>query len=545
MRARGFAWAALLLLVLPGAGQAAAGAPFQADLRLHAAPWLDGVLDARAMDAILDLTPGVQAGEAIALNATHAHGWLVESTWQEYGPSQRLVDTRLAREPQNATLDFGPLVLRDVRCEGACVVALFPAEGGALVFRGSPGKASVVTSRDATHASAQRQDANGSASFDRALPPGAVVLAARADAIDATALPGSFSLEGAAGLLLANAAATLIEADGRATTLDARDVVTGEVSPLGVPVERTVHSRFAVLWLAAPVLSTPPASRVVGHLDAPSVDVRGVLAAPDASGTVSVGGKTFTLDHDALRLDGSLHAEALALGTPGLPLLGGAPPSVSMGGETQSVWINGVAVGAPGPGPATATLVGFGLGALLLGLLVALLRFPLSPLYSRIAPSRVLQHPNRRRILDLVAASPGATPTQIARSLDLARVVVQHHLDLLETHHHVERRRVGRSPRYFASALAPRGPELVAWSELHEPARRRLAEALLARGSATQSDLVASTGLPQRLLSYHLGRMLEAGLVEAQGAWRRRYRPAPPLQRLLAAAPETARPETA
>lgn len=61
----------------------------------------------------------------------------------------------------------------------------------------------------------------------------------------------------------------------------------------------------------------------------------------------------------------------------------------------------------------------------------------------------------------------------------------------------------------------PRGPQLEALAVFHEPQRRRVFDQLQHDGPCTVADLVAALGIGRTLVSFHLGKLVDAGFVEA------------------------------
>jgi DNA-binding transcriptional ArsR family regulator len=60
-----------------------------------------------------------------------------------------------------------------------------------------------------------------------------------------------------------------------------------------------------------------------------------------------------------------------------------------------------------------------------------------------------LGHPTRRRILDILRASPGCTVGELARQFDTSRIAVMHHLRQLEASGLVLGHREGRTRQLF------------------------------------------------------------------------------------------------
>lgn len=54
-------------------------------------------------------------------------------------------------------------------------------------------------------------------------------------------------------------------------------------------------------------------------------------------------------------------------------------------------------------------------------------------LYHRLTKDRVLEHPTRRRLLELLATTPGLTTSQLAEALEVGYRTARHHADMLAT----------------------------------------------------------------------------------------------------------------
>jgi predicted transcriptional regulator len=115
-------------------------------------------------------------------------------------------------------------------------------------------------------------------------------------------------------------------------------------------------------------------------------------------------------------------------------------------------------------------------------------------------------------------------------AVGLSRVLVRHHLRMLEAHRLV-RATVWRRRRTYALAGAGSG---LAACELKDETRRRVASAVAHFGGATQKDLARALGLSQRLVSYHLARLGDSALVRAEGRNPRVYVGTPALAHALA-----------
>lgn len=132
--------------------------------------------------------------------------------------------------------------------------------------------------------------------------------------------------------------------------------------------------------------------------------------------------------------------------------------------------------------------------------------------FARVREDQLLDHPRRRRILDLVAADPGLTVEDVARRIEAPRSKALHHLRVLDRAGHVQIRKLeGRTavfPRRFGSAEAQ-----VRAAVLRSQRARGLYELLQARPGLAQDRLAVLVGLRQPGVSKRLAQLEGVGLV--------------------------------
>ena len=184
---------------------------------------------------------------------------------------------------------------------------------------------------------------------------------------------------------------------------------------------------------------------------------------------------------------------------------------------------------APADAPARSYATVAAAGALALALRLAL------PLYSRLARDRVLLHPRRARLLELLADRPGLHAREIARATGIPRAAVAHHLAVLRAHGLATTRRACGVLGWFVAGPSAGREERLA---LAQPRRRAVAEAVAA-SPATQEELATRAGVTRRLAAYHLEALRREGLVEATEERPRRYAATPRLAAALRDAPPT------
>lgn len=145
-----------------------------------------------------------------------------------------------------------------------------------------------------------------------------------------------------------------------------------------------------------------------------------------------------------------------------------------------------------------------------------LLLAPLAALFSRIRKERLLGHPRRKEILDLVTAAPGLHQDDLRQRLDCSSSVIRHHVDKLVSGGLVVRRRVAGRVCHFltGSTDVPKMDVhgLVACSERITA----YLSFLRTRPGATATEVAKACGIAKATASYYLKKLTEAGLVYAE-----------------------------
>lgn len=119
----------------------------------------------------------------------------------------------------------------------------------------------------------------------------------------------------------------------------------------------------------------------------------------------------------------------------------------------------------------------------------------------------------RADIYRCVVRTPGAHLRGIERLTRLPLGQVLYHLDRLERMGLVVSKRDAGFRRYYSASAVRRGERPVLAALRHD-APRRLILALLQRGPLPHKDLQEALGLAGSTLSFHLQRLLSAGVVE-------------------------------
>jgi len=130
----------------------------------------------------------------------------------------------------------------------------------------------------------------------------------------------------------------------------------------------------------------------------------------------------------------------------------------------------------------------------------------LAALYTRLRPSRILDHPLRRAIVDLVQKEPGISFSEIARRLDIAPGQLTHHARMLEKAGIVFSSPHGQTRRFFH--VGHGRLETVA------PLAERALLALRERPMRA-SDLAKALGVSRQALHYHVKQLVADGKLVA------------------------------
>lgn len=128
-------------------------------------------------------------------------------------------------------------------------------------------------------------------------------------------------------------------------------------------------------------------------------------------------------------------------------------------------------------------------------------------LYTRLRPSRMLDHPVRARIVAMVQEHPGITFSELARRLDIAAGQLTHHARMLEKAGIVFSTADGQTRRFFhvahgrSEAVAPLGERAVA---------------LVRERPRHASELARELGVSRQALHYHLKQLVADGRLVAR-----------------------------
>jgi len=148
----------------------------------------------------------------------------------------------------------------------------------------------------------------------------------------------------------------------------------------------------------------------------------------------------------------------------------------------------------------------------------------LGPLMARFSRpptrERLLQSPQRQRILDHVEADPGLTLGDLKARVGVGWGTLYHHVERMSEAALLRSVVVGRRHVVFPAASPRDDVEAAMCGILRGKTALRLAVALTARPRQSILDLSTSLGLSPRAVYYHVKRMVDAGLLTSSSPTR-------------------------
>lgn len=524
--------AALALALVPGAQ--AMG--LSADVRFSRGLALQGDVEVSSARGVLDLAPGAVPADGFSLRFSHAEGYVVTRE-RDYAGTPSTNVFLGTRDPRNATFALPGGTLEGLSCGSVeCAILVYAAGDDAALSMSGRARGALEATREDRAYFKGIGDGPAEDSFYYRVEPGAILASPRpVPGLPATILAEAQSrATGMLELFLLDASTTWVSEAG-AENVSAHATWGTREGPGGVPLGLVREEPFVVLRLHGAELILPAGSGAAFYAPQPLVEVAGLLRASEAQGVLVLDGRAHALAGASLEAWGRMQlAPASAVGLLGALPVSFLPVDAPLWGEASRVVVGGRALeGAPAP-PVAATTVVTALS--LAGLLAAVVCVKLAgvPFYMRVTRGSLLRNDNRRRLYEEVRARPGVAVAELMRETGLNEIVVRHHLRMLEAHRYVTLRGQGRLRGYFASDASADPEATYAHLVLKDATRRRLAELLAASSMPlTQSDLAERAGVSRRLVSHHLARLEEAGLVEGSGGMPRGYVPTVLLARFL------------
>lgn len=134
------------------------------------------------------------------------------------------------------------------------------------------------------------------------------------------------------------------------------------------------------------------------------------------------------------------------------------------------------------------------------------------PLYSRLAPSRVLEHATRSALAELLRDEPGITFREAQRRLGIATGEMTHHARVLERAGVIFSSPDGQQRRLFLTTHG-RVPPV-------PPVRERALDAIASSGPVTNAELAHRLGVSREAMRYHVKSLAREGAIVARAQGR-------------------------
>ncbi len=121
---------------------------------------------------------------------------------------------------------------------------------------------------------------------------------------------------------------------------------------------------------------------------------------------------------------------------------------------------------------------------------------------------------NRERVYKYINNNPGVHLRMIVKDLELGMGTTQHHLDILERSGKIKSRRVNLHRHYYTVEIASTSSEIILAFLKHETSKDILIY-LVEHTNSTQTDIVNFIHFSAPTISWHMSRLIEAGMVLA------------------------------
>ncbi len=136
--------------------------------------------------------------------------------------------------------------------------------------------------------------------------------------------------------------------------------------------------------------------------------------------------------------------------------------------------------------------------------------------------SEPLDLENRRTIYSFVEKNPGVYMREIQRGLGMSTGVLEYHLAYLVKKGLLSVYQDGRKKRYYSTRKIS-APDKRILAILRQRICRSILIYCISREGASFSELVNSLGVSKSTLSFHISKMLKAGVLLEEGGAEKRY----------------------
>ncbi|MFA5861345.1 MAG: winged helix-turn-helix transcriptional regulator [Candidatus Thermoplasmatota archaeon] len=138
------------------------------------------------------------------------------------------------------------------------------------------------------------------------------------------------------------------------------------------------------------------------------------------------------------------------------------------------------------------------------------------PLYTRLAPSQMLDNKARNGVYEHIRANPGAHPSAIAEALGLGWGTTLYHLGRLEGSKLVASRMAHNRKCYFAVGSDLNAEERTAVAAMAHDKAKLIVQAIRETPGISQKLVAQRIGMSQALASWHVKRLVESGVIHSE-----------------------------
>ena len=136
---------------------------------------------------------------------------------------------------------------------------------------------------------------------------------------------------------------------------------------------------------------------------------------------------------------------------------------------------------------------------------------------------KALELPTRKKLYSEIKKAPGIHFRELKRRTGLAIGALQYHLDVLVKARIIKAQKRGKFIRYFSVVGEHSESEKLTLGLLREESVRKIVLLLIEKKRATNSQLSRFLELAPSTVSFHMQKLLKAGLVEKKRTPKRTY----------------------
>ena len=128
----------------------------------------------------------------------------------------------------------------------------------------------------------------------------------------------------------------------------------------------------------------------------------------------------------------------------------------------------------------------------------------------------------RKRIYEEIVMNPGLHFRELMKRLNIPVGMLEYHLHILERDGLIISKQEGKYRRYFANTHMSMEERRVV-SHLRGEIQRKIVIYLLENGKSRHGDISQGTGIIPSLLSYHLKKLVDGGILIKENAGRESF----------------------